>query len=75
MGVLSDSFKLILSFDPDLYEIIWLSLRVSAFALIISCVVGFPIAGILSSKNFYGKNGVNKFLKNIKKYLILLKLD
>ena len=65
MGVLSDSFKLILSFDPDLYEIIWLSLRVSAFALIISCVVGFPIAGILSSKNFYGKNGVIIFFNSM----------
>ncbi len=65
MGVLSDSFKLILSFDPDLYEIIWLSLRVSVFALIISCVVGFPIAGILSSKNFYGKNGVIIFFNSM----------
>ena len=39
MGILSDSIKLILSFDPDLYEIIWLSLKVSMLALIISCIM------------------------------------
>ena len=65
MGVLSDSFKLILSFDPDLYEIIWLSLRVSFLALIISCILGFPIAGLLSSKNFYGKKGVIIFFNSM----------
>ncbi len=58
MGVLSDSLKLILSFDPDLYEIIWLSLRVSFLALILSTIIGLPIAGILSSKSFYGKKTI-----------------
>ena len=65
MEVLSDSIKLILSFDPDLYEIIWLSLKVSFLALIISCIIGFPIAGVLSSKNFYGKNGVLIFFNSM----------
>ncbi len=65
MGILSDSIKLILSFDPDLYEIIWLSLKVSMLALIISCIIGFPIAGILSSKNFYGKKGVIIFFNSM----------
>lgn len=58
MGVLSDSLKLIFSFDPDLYEIIWLSLRVSILALAFSCVLGLPVAGVLSSKNFIGKKTI-----------------
>ena len=65
MGILSDSFKLILSLDPDLYEIIWLSLRVSILALTISCLLGFPIAGVLSSKNFYGKKSVIIFFNSM----------
>ena len=65
MGILSDSFKLILSLDPDLYEIIWLSLRISILALTISCLLGFPIAGILSSKNFYGKKSVIIFFNSM----------
>ena len=34
-------------------------------ALIISCIIGFPIAGILSSKNFYGKKGVIIFFNSM----------
>ena len=61
MSIFADSFKLILSLDPDLFEIIWLSLKVSVSALFISCLLGLPIAGILSSKNFHGKKTILMF--------------
>ena len=61
MGIFADSFKLILSLDTDLFEIIWLSLKVSMTALGISCALGLPIAGIFSSTNFYGKKTILMF--------------
>ena len=65
MNVLFDSINLILSFDPDLYEIILLSLKISISALFISCIIGLPVAGILSSNNFYGKKTVIIFFNSM----------
>ena len=56
---------LIISFDPDLYEIIWLSLKVSFSALFISCIIGLPISGLLSSTNFYGKRTLIIFFNSM----------
>ncbi len=65
MNVLLESLYLVFSFDPDLYEIIWLSLKVSLFALTFSCFFGLPIAGILSSTNFYGKKTIIIFFNSM----------
>ncbi len=65
MSLFSDSLKLIFSFDPDLYEIIWLSLKVSISALFIASLIGFPIAGILSSTNFFGKKTLIIFFNSM----------
>ena len=65
MEVFFDSLSLILSFDKDLYEIIFLSLRVSLVALLISTIIGLPIAGILASKNFLGKKLVLIFFNSM----------
>tara|TARA_X000000950_G_scaffold4773_1_gene4966 strand:+ start:204 stop:899 length:696 start_codon:yes stop_codon:yes gene_type:complete len=63
--VFFNSLSLILSFDKDLYEIIFLSLRVSLLALLISTIIGLPIAGILASKNFLGKKLVLIFFNSM----------
>ena len=65
MEVFFNSLSLILSFDKDLYEIIFLSLRVSLIALLISTIIGLPIAGILASKNFLGKKLVLIFFNSM----------
>ncbi|MGE5261878.1 MAG: ABC transporter permease [Acidobacteriota bacterium] len=44
---LLQAVQMILSGDPALYEIIWLSLRVSGSALLISTVIGVPIGAAL----------------------------
>jgi tungstate transport system permease protein len=44
---LVQAIQMILSGDPALYEIIWLSLRVSGSALLISTVVGVPVGAAL----------------------------
>jgi tungstate transport system permease protein len=44
---LLQAIRMIFSGDPALYEIIWLSLRVSGSALLISTIVGVPIGAAL----------------------------
>lgn len=44
---LVQAIQMILSGDPALYEIIWLSLRVSGSALLISSLVGVPLGAAL----------------------------
>lgn len=44
---LTQAVQMIFSGDPALYEIIWLSLRVSASALLISTLIGLPIGAAL----------------------------
>ena len=65
MGVLSDSFGLIFSFNKDLYEIIFLSLKISLSALFVSCIIGLPIAGFLASTNITGKKTIIIFFNSM----------
>jgi len=48
--------SLVLGADPDLIEIIALSLRVSLTAMVLSCVAGFPIGALLAVSCFRGRN-------------------
>ncbi|MFK7901458.1 MAG: ABC transporter permease [Nitratireductor sp.] len=50
------AFGLIFSFDPDLYEIIGLSLRVTFTAVFISTLIGFPLGALLAIGKFKGRN-------------------
>lgn len=55
MQALSDAFLLIVTFDPDLYEILGLSLHVSLVALLISAVLGLPLGTVLAITRFPGR--------------------
>jgi tungstate transport system permease protein len=46
---------LILSPDPALYEVIWLSLYVSGIALGYSTLIGIPLGAVLGLKGFFGR--------------------
>jgi tungstate transport system permease protein len=56
------AFELILSLNPTLYEIIWLSLVVSGIALLFSSVVGIPLGAFLGLKRFLGRRLMMAFL-------------
>jgi tungstate transport system permease protein len=56
------AFELILSLNPTLYEIIWLSLYVSGVALLFSSVVGIPLGAFLGLKRFLGRRLMMAFL-------------
>ena len=52
------ALALVLSADPDLIEIVWLSLRVSLSAVVLSCLIGMPLGALLATTSFPGRGGV-----------------
>ena len=55
MEIIIKAFELIFTFDKDLYEIIFLSLKVSTIALVFSIILGLPISAFVATNNFVGK--------------------
>ena len=55
MEIIFKAFELIFTFDKDLYEIIFLSLKVSTIALVFSIILGLPISAFVATNNFVGK--------------------
>lgn len=49
------AFSLIVSFNPDIYEIIGLSLAVTTLGTVIAALIGLPIGLVLSCRTFFGK--------------------
>lgn len=49
------AFALITNADAALLEIVMLSLRVSLVALIVACLIGFPVGAFLAISNFPGR--------------------
>ncbi|MGB7304468.1 MAG: ABC transporter permease, partial [Burkholderiaceae bacterium] len=60
MQVLAESFSmalaLVLSADPDLLEIVGLSLRVSLTAVVLACLLGLPVGALIAACRFRGRN-------------------
>ena len=56
LEIILNALKLIILIDPILYEIIYLSLKVSLIALSLSSFIGIIIGYILALTNFYFKN-------------------
>lgn len=52
------ALQLMVSGDPELLEIILLSLRVSLSAMAVACVIGFPIGAIVAISRFPGRGAV-----------------
>ncbi len=59
---LNVAVSMLLSFDPEIYEIVGLSLRVSLSAVIISSIAGVPIGVLLGLYNFPGKRIVIRLI-------------
>lgn len=52
------AFSLIASGDPDLLEIVGLSLKVSLTAVFVSCLVGLPLGALVGIRRFRGREAV-----------------
>jgi tungstate transport system permease protein len=55
MEGLREAFRLIFRLDPELLKIIFLSLKVSGLALVISTMIGLPIGTLLALRRFRAK--------------------
>lgn len=55
MTALAQAFSLLLSGNAGVWEIIWLSLRVSSLATLIAMVIGLPLGYILGTTVFKGR--------------------
>ena len=63
--IILNALKLIISADKLLYEVIFLSLRVSLIALFISSSIAIIVGYILALKNFYFKNFLLIFINSL----------
>jgi tungstate transport system permease protein len=52
------AFQLVITADPDLLEIIVLSLRVSLTAVAVACMIGLPAGAAIAISRFPGRTGV-----------------
>lgn len=52
------AIEMLLSGDPEIFEITWLTLRVSLTAILFSTIVGIPLGVILGLTNFRGRRFV-----------------
>lgn len=53
-----EALELLITFDQELYDIIFLSLFVSGYATIIASVLGIPLGALVAIKKFHGKQVV-----------------
>lgn len=56
------ALRLIVTLDPQLIEIVLLSLRVSLLAVVIASLIGFPLGGALAVYRFPGRGAVTAIL-------------
>ena len=57
-GILAEAVGLILAWDPDLIEIIALSLRVTLTAVVVACLIGLPLGAAVGAFRFPGRTVV-----------------
>ncbi len=55
---IQQALQLIFQGDSALYEIVWLSLRVSGVALVVSALIGIPLGALLGLGRFFGRRFV-----------------
>jgi tungstate transport system permease protein len=59
---LATALHLVMTLDPDLVEIVLLSLRVSLFAVLLAAAVGLPLGATLATARFPGRAAVTTVL-------------
>ena len=62
VGILGKAVGLILTWDPDLIEIIGLSLRVTLTAVAVACAIGLPLGAVVGAFSFPGRTAVSVVL-------------
>lgn len=55
---LYNSLSLIFSFDPEVYLVVWTSLKVASIATLFAAGLGIPLGALVALKNFWGKQAL-----------------
>lgn len=58
LNVLLDAGRLIFEFDPEVYFIVWTSIKVSIGAIVLATIVGAPLGLFIALKKFWGKSAL-----------------
>lgn len=56
------AFKLLFSLDKEVYSIVFLSLRISAIAILAASIIGVPLGFIVGTRDFRGREFVGTVL-------------
>jgi len=63
--IFKNSLNLIFSLNLDLLEIILLSLKISFFSLLFSCIFGLPLGSLLAASKFFGRGFLILFFNSM----------
>lgn len=65
LQVLNDAGRMIFGFDPEVYLIVWTSLKVSLGAIFFATLFGVPLGLLIALKNFRAKHALLMFLNTL----------
>ena len=60
MDALKQALHLLFSLDPELLQILGVTMRMSFFSTTISCLVGLPLGALIGTRSFRGKAFLKK---------------
>ena len=62
---LSAAFKLIIQFDPTVWQIVWVSVKISLTAVVIAAIVAIPLGSWIALNQFPGKRLLQQLLNTL----------
>lgn len=65
MDKLYESFRLLMSMDKELLQILGVTLKMSFFSTSISCLLGIPLGILLGKGRFRGRNLIKKIINTL----------
>ena len=65
MEKITEAFEMLMSMDREILQIIGVTLRMSFFSTVISCLIGMPFGVLLTSTDFKGKRTIRKIINTL----------
>ncbi|MCK5888899.1 MAG: ABC transporter permease [Methylococcales bacterium] len=62
---LSAAFDLIFQFDSTIWQIVWVSLKISLLSVFISSLISIPLGALFALHNFFGKHFLQQLLNTL----------
>ncbi len=65
MDALKQALHLLFSLDPELLQILGVTMRMSFFSTTISCLIGLPLGALIGTRSFRGKAFLKKLIHTL----------